>query len=119
MINLIIAVDFDGTIVNHIYPKIGREIDNAFYYLKRLRDDGHKLIMWTCREGRQLDEAVKHCMRNGVIFDAVNNNINDLGDNLAVSKIYADIYVDDKNFDTIINWAHIYSRISQLCGRKN
>ena len=54
-----IAVDFDGTIVEHRYPKIGREIPFAIETLRRLREDGHLLILWTVREGRLLDEAVK------------------------------------------------------------
>ena len=52
-----IAVDFDGTIVEHKYPYIGKEIPFAIETLKRLAEDRHKLVLWTVREGRLLDEA--------------------------------------------------------------
>lgn len=58
---LIIAVDFDGTIVEDGYPKIGKPRIFAFETLKRLQDDGHRLILWTYRSGSKLDEAVKFC----------------------------------------------------------
>ena len=58
---MIIAVDFDGTIVEHRYPDIGPELPFAIETLKRLRDEHHKLILWTVREGRLLDEAVRFC----------------------------------------------------------
>ena len=53
-----IAVDFDGTIVEHKYPSIGKEIPFATATLKMLQRDGHRLILWTVREGELLDEAV-------------------------------------------------------------
>ena len=56
-----IAVDFDGTIVEHHYPEIGKEIPFATRTLKQLIDDGHKLILWSVREGKLLDEAVEWC----------------------------------------------------------
>ena len=59
-----IAVDFDGTIVEHRYPKIGREKPFAIETLKKLRKDGHQLILWTVREGRLLDEAVEFSQTN-------------------------------------------------------
>ena len=56
---MIIAVDFDGTIVEHKYPAIGREIPFAIETLKKLQAARHKLILWSVREGRLLDEAVQ------------------------------------------------------------
>ena len=61
-----IAVDFDGTIVEHRYPKIGNEIPFAIQTLKMLIQDHHKLILWSVREGELLDEAVEWCRVRGV-----------------------------------------------------
>ena len=72
---MIIAVDFDGTIVTHEYPRIGREIPFAIDTLKRLQEEGHhQLILWTVREGDLLNEAVEFCRTRGLEFYAVNNN---------------------------------------------
>ena len=67
-----IAIDFDGTIVEHRYPSIGRELPFATATLKKLIDDGHKLILWSVREGDLLQEAVDWCRERGVRFHAVN-----------------------------------------------
>jgi hydroxymethylpyrimidine pyrophosphatase-like HAD family hydrolase len=67
-----IAVDFDGTIVEDEYPKIGKPIIFAFDTLKKLQEKGHRLILWTYRKGKALDEAVEFCKQNGIIFYAVN-----------------------------------------------
>ena len=62
---MIIAVDFDGTIVEHRYPEIGRELPFAIETLKTLQREGHRLILWSVREGRLLDEAVEFCKGRG------------------------------------------------------
>ena len=72
---MIIAVDFDGTIVEHRYPEIGREIPFAVETLKKLIEDRHQLILWSVREGRLLDEAVEWCRQRGVEFYAVNTAV--------------------------------------------
>ena len=71
---MIIAVDFDGTIVEHRYPEIGRELPFAIETLKTLQREGHRLILWSVREGRLLDEAVEFCKARGLEFYAVNRN---------------------------------------------
>ena len=71
---MIIAVDFDGTIVEHRYPSIGREIPFAIETLKKLAKEGHRLILWTVREGRLLEEAVLFCRERGLEFYAVNRD---------------------------------------------
>ena len=71
---MIIAVDFDGTIVEHNYPKIGKEIPFAIATLKKLQAEHHLLILWTVREGDLLQEAVDYCRRRGLEFYAVNAN---------------------------------------------
>ena len=72
--NMVIAVDFDGTIVEHRYPAIGKEIPFATATLKRLVEHGHRLILWSVREGELLDEAVNWCKERGVEFYAVNKD---------------------------------------------
>ncbi len=71
---MIIAVDFDGTIVEHRYPEIGRELPFAIETLKTLQREGHRLILWSVREGRLLDEAVEFCNARGLEFYAVNRH---------------------------------------------
>ena len=69
---MIIAVDFDGTIVENRYPYIGNEKPFAIETLKLLARDHHQVILWTCREGRLLQEAVEWCRQRGLEFYAVN-----------------------------------------------
>ena len=72
---MIIAVDFDGTIVEHAYPAIGKPIPFAIDVLKRLQSEcHHQLILWTVREGELLDDAVNYCRERGLEFYAVNRN---------------------------------------------
>jgi ribonucleotide monophosphatase NagD (HAD superfamily) len=72
---MIIAVDFDGTIVEHRYPRIGEEIPFAVDTLKLLQQEKHRLILWSVREGALLDEAVEWCKARGLEFYAVNKDI--------------------------------------------
>ena len=58
---MIMPIDFDGTIVEHKYPAIGKEVPGAVETLKQLIRDGHRLILWSVREGKLLDEAVRWC----------------------------------------------------------
>ena len=62
-----IAVDFDGTIVEHRYPKIGEEIPFATETLKILAQERHKLILWTVREGELLEEAIEWLVSAGMV----------------------------------------------------
>ena len=66
--NKIIAVDFDGTIVTHAYPAIGREVPNAIRVLTKLQEQGTQLILWTTRSGDKLQEAVDFCASKGITF---------------------------------------------------
>ena len=68
--SLVIAVDFDGTVVEDKYPKIGKPMIFAFETLKRLESDGHRLVLWTYRHGETLNDAVNYCQENGIeLFD--------------------------------------------------
>ena len=110
---MIIAVDFDGTIVEHRFPKLGTEIPHAFKILKRLKTEGHILILWTYRSGEELNEAVKYCKRNGLEFHAINNNsIDEYCDFTYSRKIYADLYIDDRNLLGISDWDSIYKLVN-------
>ena len=63
---MILAIDFDGTLVEHAYPKIGKEIPHAFETLEALQKAGHRLILWTYRDGSLLQEAVDYCEEKGI-----------------------------------------------------
>ncbi|MDX9811103.1 MAG: hypothetical protein RBU28_01855 [Bacteroidales bacterium] len=107
--NLRIAVDFDGTIVEHEYPEIGKEKLFAFQTLKELEKRGALLILWTFRTGPELDEAVEYCRKNGLEFYAVNRNYPEEKYDEAVSrKIDADIFIDDRNIGGFPGWSEIW-----------
>lgn len=106
-----IAIDFDGTLVEHRYPEIGEKKMFAFETLRELQKRGEKLILWTYRSGNTLNEAVEFCRQNGVEFYAINRNYpEETFDESQISrKIDADIYIDDKNveFGGEIDWSKI------------
>lgn len=104
-----IAVDFDGTIVDHEYPRIGKPKLFAFETLKALQDRGDQLILWTYRAGKELDEAVEFCRNNGIEFYAVNKNYpEEVYDETISRKIIADIYIDDRNVGGFPGWSKIW-----------
>jgi hydroxymethylpyrimidine pyrophosphatase-like HAD family hydrolase len=104
-----IAVDFDGTIVEHEYPAIGKEKLFAFQTLKELEKLGARLILWTFRSGKELDEAVEYCRKNGIEFYAVNKNYpEEVFDETISRKIDADIYIDDRNIGGFPGWSGVW-----------
>ncbi len=106
---LIIAVDFDGTIVEDAYPKIGKPMIFAFETLKKLQEEGHRLILWTYRSGEKLDEAVKFCEEHGINFYAVNKSFpEEEFDGSFSRKIHADLFIDDRNIGGFMGWGAIY-----------
>jgi hypothetical protein len=110
---LTIAVDFDGTIVEDAYPKIGKTRIFAFETLKRLQQDGHRLILWTYRCGSRLDEAVDFCKKNGIVFYAVNASFpEEKFDESRSRKIHADLFIDDRNIGGALGWGEIYQLIT-------
>ncbi len=111
--NIKIAVDFDGTIVDHEYPDIGKEKLFAFQTLKELNKLGANLILWTFRSGKELDEAVDFCRKNGVEFYAVNKNYpEEIFDESVSRKIDADIFIDDKNIGGFPGWSEIWQMLN-------
>jgi hypothetical protein len=111
---MIIAVDFDGTIVTHEYPKIGREIPFAIESLKRLQQDyEYQLVLWTVREGAELEEALEYCRNRGLEFYAVNNNYpEETPNDKQPRKIKADLFLDDRNLGGMPDWGIIYRMIT-------
>jgi len=106
---MLIAVDFDGTIVEHAYPAIGKPIPFAIDVLKRLQDEGHLIILWTFRTGETLDEAVNYCKEQGLEFFAVNKMYpEEEWVEGGPRKIDADIFIDDKNILGLPDWGEMY-----------
>ena len=94
---MLIAVDFDGTIVMHQYPRVGPPIEGAIEWMKKWSEAGAKLILWTMRDKEQLDDAIKYCEDNGVLFYSYNRN--PMQSSWTTSpKCYAHVYVDDAAF---------------------
>lgn len=109
---LAIAVDFDGTIVEDAYPQIGKAQLFAFDTLKKLQARGHRLILWTYRHGRALDEAVAFCKENGITFYAVNKSFpEEEFDEKYSRKINADLFIDDRNIGGLLGWGEIYQTL--------
>lgn len=110
---MIIAVDFDGTIVTHEYPNIGKERPFAIDTLKRIQAEGqHQLILWTVREGQLLKEAVDFCHERGLDFYAINSNYpEEQPEHNAPRKLVADLWIDDRNLGGIPDWGIIYQMI--------
>lgn len=110
-----IAIDFDGTIVEHRYPKIGNEIPFATDTLKMLMKDHHRLILWTVREGELLKEAVEWCRERGVEFYAINRDYpeEDAAHHGFSRKVKADIFIDDRNLGGLPDWGDIYRMIQK------
>ena len=107
---MIIAIDFDGTIVEHRYPSIGRELPFAIETLKKLSEEGHRLILWTVREGRLLEEAVAFCRERGLEFYAVNRDYPEEEknkNNHFSRKLKADLWIDDRNLGGLPDWGTI------------
>ena len=110
---LIIAIDFDGTIVEDGYPGIGKPRIFAFETLQKLQEDGHRLILWTYRSGSRLNEAVDFCKGNGIEFYAVNKSFEEEQfDDTKSRKIYADLFIDDRNIGGVLGWGEIYQMIT-------
>ena len=95
----IIAVDFDGTLCENKYPEIGKPNSVLIDDLKMRKDNGAKLILWTCRVGDRLEQAIDWCQEQGLIFDAVNQNLPEIVESFGgdCRKVFAHEYIDDRN----------------------
>ena len=112
--SLLIAVDFDGTVVEDRYPAIGKPMPFAIETLKMLQADGHRLILWTYRHGKKLDEAVEFLKSQGVPPYAVNRSYPEEAShpNDVSRKVHADLFIDDRNFGGFPGWGEIYQVLS-------
>lgn len=111
---MIIAIDFDGTIVEHAYPKIGKPVPFAIDTLLQMQKDGHKLILWTVRRGQLLQDAIDYCARRGLYFYAENENYRgenkEKGEEVS-RKLGADLFIDDRNLGGLPDWGVIYNAV--------
>lgn len=95
---MIIAIDFDGVLVEDKFPAIGKPNWDIIYPVWRLKHSEHELILWTSRIDERLQEAVDWCKEHDLEFVAVNanspNNLAQYGTD--TRKIFADVYIDDR-----------------------
>ena len=114
---MVISVDFDGTITErNEFPKIGKFKEHAIEALNNLKKHGHTLVLWTCREGKYLDDARAALLRAGCHFEYVNFSPYQLQSR----KIVADVYIDDKNVFMVdnVDWYKIEEYILGLEDKK-
>ena len=111
---MIIAIDFDGTIVTNNFPKIGELMPDVARVMRQLKCDGHTLILNTCRSGQMALDAVNFMLANNIPFDAVNANspacITQYGSDSR--KVYAHCYIDDMNVGGLPSWSEMYELIT-------
>jgi hypothetical protein len=95
----IVAVDFDGTLCEDAFPNIGAPKYDTIKAVQEYRSYGWKTILWTCRNKEFLDRAVMWCKKHGLEFDAINSNLPEVQEMFGgdTRKIYANVYIDDKN----------------------
>lgn len=114
---MVIAVDFDGTLTDkNVFPQIGEMKEYAREAIHNLQAAGHKVVLWTCREGRYLDDAREWLNEHGIDLDFYNFSPYQLQSR----KIVADVYVDDKNVFMVdnVNWHKIEEYIFSLVDSK-
>ena len=108
----IIAIDFDDTITNPSpYPIMGTIRQDAKIYIEKLYNDGHHLILWTCRSGKYIEEAISALKDNDMLkyFEGINTDFKSR--TIYSRKICADYYIDDRALFDTIDWAKIYNYI--------
>ena len=110
---MIIAIDFDGTIVQHKYPEIGSEIPFATATIRRLIEEQHQVILWTVRRGELLQQAVDWCKERGIEFYAVNKSYPEEEADSSYAKVNADLFIDDRNLGGLPDWGNIYRMIKE------
>jgi hypothetical protein len=107
---MVIAVDFDGTIVEHEFPDIGPLKQGAVDALKAFKKAGHQIVIWTCRKGEEERQLRSFLKEKKIPFDTVNTPVP--GFDLGTRKIYADIYIDDKGLRFQENWNELRKMIT-------
>lgn len=112
---MIIAIDFDGTIVEDRYPEIGKLIDGAREVINRLYDEGYEIIIWSCRARVGKARAIEFLAKNGIKYHRFNEsspaNLKQYN-NVDTRKVYADLYIDDKGLmKPLPPWSEIYEMV--------
>lgn len=109
----IVAIDYDGTLFLDSFPEVGNPNHKVIDKAKEFKNHNAEVVLWTCREGKYLDEAIEACKKLGLEFDSHNENSpsqkkyqievieKENGETFAISKIFADIYVDDRAHGSI------------------
>lgn len=113
---MIFAIDFDGTIVvTKEYPVISGLVPGAKECMELMKRKGHQIIIWTCRSNQHLDAAVLFLTSNNIPFDTVNENVQENIDEWKNNprKVFADVYIDDRNFNGV-NWEEIMLFVQSL-----
>ncbi|WP_418894583.1 hypothetical protein [Limibacterium fermenti] len=110
---MIIAIDFDETLHSGKWPGIGSPVPYAIETMKRLKKDGHTLIIWTCREGEQQTKMVNWLLEKDIPFDRINDNLPGqsriYGSN--ARKVHAHLYIDDRQVGGLPMWTEIYDEV--------
>lgn len=117
----VIAVDFDNTIAKTRYPEIIELIPETIDFLYKAKENGATIILWTCREGMVLEDAVRWCKMNNVPIDLINQNAPDRTEFWGNDsrKIGADLYIDDKSFSLWHDRRNENDLINQLLEEDN
>lgn len=110
---MIIAIDFDGTLHTGHWPEIGSPAPYAVEMMRKLKADGHYLIIWTCRYGDQQTEMVNWLLEKQIPFDRINDNIPGQSERYGSNsrKIYAHLYIEDKQVGGLPRWDEIYEEV--------
>lgn len=120
----VIAVDFDGTCVEHNYPAIGMDVEGAVDVLRELNKHGHRIILNTMRSGQRLEAAVRWFRDRKIELWAVNRNP-EQEQWTSSPKVYADIYIDDSALGCpliflegvrrpVVNWSKIRQLLESM-----
>lgn len=116
-----IAIDFDGTLHTGKWPGIGSPAPYAVEMMKQLKADGHYLIIYTCREGQPQTDMVNWLQEQGIPFDRINDHKPGSWEQYGCKskKVYAHLYVDDKQVGGLPMWPEIYEYVKQQEGAYN
>lgn len=112
----ILAIDFDGTIAHASYPELGDPKPNAVEVIRKLKEEGCYIIIWTCREGQHLHWIAAYCDLHGIPYDSINEQHPDIFNFYKnnTRKVLADIYLDDRNLGGIPeDWLAIYQLVKK------
>lgn len=106
---MIIAIDFDGTIAEHLYPEVGELRPMAKEVITLLYERGHEIIIWTCRYGATAELAKQSLISWGIPYHKFNEHIDHVKEEFGndTRKIFAHVYIDDRNLGGIPSWKQI------------